>query len=632
MEENLRALQKHESEPLILFCQQYPELNVRAIAFQEQYIHARNIAQERLEDALSRCVAFDGRQVTFAMHVLASEDPKSPPIRLHSLLNSLAALSGLEKHLRQIAENIVRNLVKPVLVERAFTVSRQSVDEDTQVLDLQSCPTTSLEACTDSLRSILQVINTTIASSEGLPENRDFLLSHIVPEIQQLLIKHVLTSSMPQTAEKGALAAFQDTCRVVADFEAQYLLGLNIKFEATVQEWVHHAGEHWANAVIQRSFAALRADVITSDYWNKTEKVDWLDDPNNSEDIERWERWLSDSAPTTLHQPQPKASTSKLPPSLVQAKPADTSYSAAIEADEDVAWKFEDQEHDEVQESQASVDNVAISSAHTSSGKRVEDSPDLDADDAWGFDDEPSEIEASEQPLNEDDTNAPTMRVNGHRKNTLSQSSSRSQGSQKGMLNIKGQDSQYISSTGGIDEDEDDGGWSFDADADLEATGEGEQRLEEVELAKPSLASPHKHSGHSRHSSIEDAWGWSRNPDPDEDKPIGKPTKVVVSKKLGAKGRNGSPTPAVSLKTDVESATSPATDTVPPQTGFQNIEKTTPSGEPKIAQAIPALAIESASESLKKEHTSLHVSLSAKRVAGTSLELSKAALTVASSS
>lgn len=522
-------------------------------------------------------------------------------------------------------------MIEPVLVDRSYTITVRRVDEDTQLLVLQSSPPTSLEACLDSLRTVLQAIHTSIASEEASLETRQLLLSYLVPQVQQLLVTHLLVFLMPQNADRGALTTFQETCKLVADFEARELLSTNFTFEPKLQEWVEQAGQHWANALIQRSFATLRADVITSEYWNKTEKVDWLDDPNDVADKERWEKWLSNSsnADVTVEQQQgPEASTSRLPALIGHSSQAKIPDPASPEAEEDVAWEFEEEEQAD--------DTIPASDSAPQSlpSAGVEDSPDLDADDAWGFDDDAHDAEAPELQSTERGINPATISKHGHKKNTLSHSSTRSRGSQKGTLSIKGQNNQHISLTGEIVEDDDDGGWSFDADADIDAEVEADKPLpiEELTPAEDSPVPVPNESGHSRQSSIEDAWGWSRNPDPDEDKPIGKPTKVIVSKKLGAKGRTGSPASPTPFSTDIESDTSRTSTPVMQQVSVNDAVDTMSSKQVEPGQSSAALAIDSVPQKPKQELTSLLISSSAKRVAETSMELLEAALAVSSSS
>lgn len=417
---------------------------------------------------------------------------------------------------------------------------------------------------------------------------------------------NILVRSLPSTADKAALDAFQQVCETVSNFEASVLSSPSDPVEPVVQEWVQDAGTHWSNAIIQRCFAALRVDIATSDYWNKTDNVDWLDDPKDEEDRAKWERWLSDYTLSTVRQ-EPQASSSRSPAPNPQA--ATTSRLAPTELvaedEEEPAWEFDEDTNEMVHgtEKVASPPRPQVSSV-------IPESP--DPDDAWGFDGDDDV-----QDDNDDSkSTASSRRANGHKRNNMSISSTRSRASQKSTRSSKGKSSQ--------NDEEEDGGWSFDAEAELEEPLESSPASAEPSIAPQDTRA--EAPGHSRNSSIEDAWGWSRHPDPDEDKPIGKPTKVIVSKRLGAKGRSGSP--ALSLDTEVSSDNSRAATPVPRL--VTNDDNMTPTQAFKAD--IPEMHIVEEPEKQAKIKTKLVVSSKAHRITEVALELLEAALAVPLSS
>lgn len=599
---------------------------------QTQYEHSRNITKECLEEALNRCVSFKDGQLILASYTSGSQTSKSHTLGLQSIIKSLATLMPAEKHFQRIADTLLRTFVKPVLVDSSLSAHLQAPDEHTQILSLQPSASGSLRPCTDSLRTILRAIRSSIASDETSPEHRQLFLTLIVPQIQQLLIENVLSRSLPTTADQNALVAFQETCKTIANFEAEDLLPSGGISEAIVQDWVRNAGEHWSNGIIQRCFATLRADVTTSQYWNKTEMVDWLDDPQDEEDKKNWERWLSasNSAPVSSPQQQPQASTSKLPGFDRQSDSTRTRAPVvnADEIEEEVAWEFDEDEVHQENEPVAPQPASDLKSSMPVEG--IEDSPDLNADDAWGFDED--------QMLHDDTAESTTTgsagRTNGHKKNSLSKSSTRSRSSQKSPQSAKGKGVQQKSAIGNELDEDDDGGWSFDADAEMDIEDQPAQKAPNLPESEPVVASAGNAaeplaSGHSRHSSIDDAWGWSRNPDPEEQKPIGKPTKVIVSKRLGAKGRTGSSAaPSPALDSDVESSTSRTATPIPtPSTaGIQVKNAEDEREETKVT--VPW--IEEPQQKQTKQMTQLFISSNAKRVGEISLELLEAALAVSS--
>lgn len=157
-------------------------------------------------------------------------------------------------------------------------------------MTLQPQSSITLQSSIESLTAILQALRSTIASPEASADQRRLFLAYIIPPVQQLIIENILVRSLPSTADKAALDSFQQVCKTVSSFEASVLSTPSDTVDLIVQEWVQDAGTHWSNAIVQRCFAALRLDIATSDYWNKTENVDWLDDPSDDEDKEKWER------------------------------------------------------------------------------------------------------------------------------------------------------------------------------------------------------------------------------------------------------------------------------------------------------------------------------------------------------
>ena len=291
--------------------------------------------------------------------------------------------------------------------------------------------------------------------------------------------------------------------------------------------------------------------------------------------------------------------------SAPQPKPQDTE----AEDGEEPAWEFDE----DVAEVESNKDEQSPKKA-PQHGNGVMESPDPNADDAWGFDED--EIIGGD---NDDQrSNASSRRANGHKRNSLSISSTRSRASQKSTKSNKGKGSQK-------DEDED-GGWSFDADVDaevLEDTNAGDVASSTAEQEDESNVS---NPGHSRNTSIDNAWGWSRNPDPDEDKPIGKPTKVIVSKKLGAKGRSGSP----ALFVETEAPSDISRSATPLARLRAEIDHQTPTQSVKAE--VPEMHVVEQPEEQKTVKTKLVISSRAKRVCEVALQLLEAALAVTSAS
>lgn len=543
-------------------------------------------------------------------------------LSLQAIIKSLAAVSPIEQHFERIANAILKQVIKPVLVDGTVSVAVDASAENSRTLYLQPQSSSSLPTAIHSIQAALQAVRSSIASDEASPAHRQAFLRLIIPQVQQMLIDHVLVRSIPRTADSSALEAFQQTCNTVSIFETSDLLDSSKSFEPIVQQWTQHAGEHWSNAIIQRCFATLRADVTTSDYWNTTVSVEWLDDSTGEDDKQRWERWMSAAITPVTEPQQPLASTSKLPNTLVQSVPMHVKPTVPEkeEVEEDIAWEFDEDGNDE---SESSKPHAALPTTQTSTIDPTQ-SPDPNADDAWGFD----EDELIQDGVSEH--NSPP-RVNGHKKNSLSTSSTRSRASQRSTRSAKGKGvSQTLEDDGQAGED-DDGGWSFDADADLEIDDGSEQPITSGNLPIHNSAAPGVAEGkHSRHSSIDDAWGWSRNPDPEEDQPIGNPTKVIVSKKLGAKGRTGSPAPSFPSNVDLEST--PSRSATPLASAHQFGNQTVPSGERLEIDNTATPMVEEPSVQQKKQQTKMLVSSNAKRVNEVALELLEAALAVSTAS
>lgn len=631
---------------------------MRFIRLQENYDHSRIIARERLEDALDRSIAVSGT----VLRLSKSSVHQGREIPLAKVIESLGALLPLQKLFEGIASRITKTFIQPLLSDRRNILKSEREDASTSVVVLHQAGTQSTDSTLESLRILLTGISETVEGSTT-QNSGHLLLSLLVPPIQQSLIRETLVSSMPSTADHEALNRFRQTCDTVARFEQVCLLPLVPSLPASLQDWVHKAGIHWSNSIIQRCFADLRRNIATSEYWNKTESVEWLDDPTSENDKKRWNEWLAQVNPVGQQPPDvpyvPVASTSTLPVAASSANAynvsADTTMTAVEDNEEGSdGWGLDEDDNDE----SAALDDALQTAGdkpqswterQASVSQMMEASPNPDADDAWGFGDE---IGAEGPDLDTDgasqsahlDSHAVVKQMNGHKRNSLSQSSQQS-GSQHSKSNKRKEGRTAQTQESDPAEDNDGDGWSFD---DEDAT-QDEVDFVQAPVKAHSYPSPHGHvnpSGHSRNSSIEDAWGWNNDIDPEpanppasvpvqapaspgDKAPLSKPARVVVSKRLGGgKSRN-----AASTDTAV-----PYTPLIPDNNTASGSGSSrsaqTPMGAVAQAAATPPLplpVIAEPSTAPRKIQTRLLVSSRSTKVLEASRQLLEAALSVSSS-
>ena len=381
--------------------------------------------QERLQNALDSCICFESAGLVFRdeTNIEGRNGQQALPIQV--LLASLGQIEPLDGYFDHIVKSILSKFVQPVLVSDTGSLSIASEDEHSTAIHIQASTDREPEAKLAGLRTLTRALSARIFGRDTPSEVRTLFFSIFVPPVQKLLTKHVLEASIPLDADPANLRRFQAICQAVSVFEREDLAS-HSGHEPLLSNWAANAGSHWARSMIETSFSQLRMAIVSPDYWNKTEIVDWLDNPTS---IPRQPAFTNgNDARQELGSQTPAVAESQ----RNSVRAASVQKITADAPEEEDAWGLDDA----VDEHLEPVSAEPL--AHRQVGA-VEESPDPNAEDAWGFDaDEEDEPVASTSAVS-----APVQPAAG--------------------------------ATTEPDADEDAGGWSFDDEAE-EIASDGSQK------------------------------------------------------------------------------------------------------------------------------------------------------------
>lgn len=346
-------------------------------------------------------------------------------ISLQAILSSISAFEPLDKHFSRTANAILKNFVEPVFLPQSDRAHYELVQRN-EGIELRQTSQSSPQQVISSVKLLFDQIHAIISSPPLPHELTSLFLSFLVPPIQSMLITHLLVPSLPRTADKTALDAFQQFCETITFLESSHLLPYS-SVEPTLRSWVSNAGQHWSSAIIERCFAQLRSEITSHEYWNKTDTIMWEDEEKQEEEKE-WAALTNEpviSSPPQRHtreheQRQPaapgpavsaleelvddewgldnasvqSAGTSSPPAHPAAAPPEVTQEEKTIEIEED-AWGLDEEMH--TQPSPKVASQPAISQLTKPEQPIVEQSPAF-SEDAWGFQEDNDEqmVEAAQ--------------------------------------------------------------------------------------------------------------------------------------------------------------------------------------------------------------------------------------------
>ena len=426
---------------------------------------------ERLQNALDDCIRIEAGSLRLCDRASVASQAGQRDITVQAVLSTFANIEPLDKYFERIAKSIIAKLVQPLLASETASIALIAQDDHSSTLRLDNEETRTPEDKLASLRALLQAARSRIFSDKSSIGPRSLFFGLLIPPIQELVKTHILEASIPLSADPFDLSRYQAICQAVNRFEEEEL-GIEAGITPLLAGWSVQAGSHWAQAVIQRSFSQLRMDIVPSDYWNKTETIEWEEQDPQTVVAQP----VVENGDHTVSEPEvalPSHSSIEVPAKTKMA-PA---YAAEAEdlAPEEDAWGLDDDVEEKAVE-------PITQAAPTIRKNIIPESPDPNAEDAWGFD----AGEEEEPPIASTSTAASA--------------------------------SAMVTNGGGSDVEEDAGGWSFDDEAD--------------EIA--SVGSSRK--TYSRKASIEEGWdAWTKPEDEQALRPIGKPTKVVSGRLGGGK-------------------------------------------------------------------------------------------------
>lgn len=427
---------------------------------QERCQHLRILIEEGLQNAIDDCIRITTGAMTVSNQATVETRAGSKRIPVATVVNALAALEPLDKLFDGIVNSILAKMAEPLLSGASAILESQTPDEHTTHLTLRDKPSVQAEEKLEGVRTLVLTLRNRLFEEERI---RTIFFVKLVPPLQDLVRSHILEASIPRTADVAELDRFQAICSAVPAFERENLL-FGLEWAPTLAQWTAQAGAHWAQSMMNQTLSRLRAEVVAADYWNRTESVEWVEEASTASLALNGHHSVSEvKDPGKAAESAEVVRTSASQPGSGDHEP------------EEAAWGLDDEfeEH----KTKEHVPQDASKPKHL-----VEESPDPNADDAWGFDAGVDEVES------------PSVQV--------------STSVLDPKLDAEGEGNA-----------EDAGGWSFDDDAEEIASNGASNKT------------------HSRKGSLEeDGWdAWTRPEEEQALRPIGKPTRVVKGKLGGNK-------------------------------------------------------------------------------------------------